>query len=249
VSTVNSHNPNPSGSRSERPSTERERFNHYSKLLRKIHNHLLPRTYVEIGVWKGKSLELADPKTMVVGIDPVLERHQPVNPEAKLFALTSDDFFANYDLRAILDGLPVDLAFIDGNHLFEFALRDFMNLERFCDKESAILVHDCDPRDQETAGRNPTPPFWSGDVWKLILCLRAYRPDLRVSVVAVPPTGLGIITSLDPASSVLADRYDEICQRFIPLAYSMLEEDRVRKLNRVSGNWEAVRTVLPARSR
>jgi hypothetical protein len=35
-------------------------------------------------------------------------------------------------VRALLGGLPVELGFIDGMHLFEFALRDFMNLERLC---------------------------------------------------------------------------------------------------------------------
>jgi hypothetical protein len=224
--------------------TEATRFNHYLELLKKIHEYLLPRTYVEIGVSVGESLLLADHRTTVVGIDPVLSRQQPVNSRAKLFALKSDEFFATRDLRTVLAGLPVDLAFIDGNHRIEFALRDFMNLERFCDKGSAILVHDCDPVDRETAGRTPTPP-WSGDVWKLILCLRAYRPDLFVSVAAVPPTGLGIITNLDPSSTVLRDRYDEIWQRFIPLDYSALEEDREHKLNRIVADWDVIRRVLP----
>ena len=45
--------------------------------------------------------------------------------------MTSDDFFASHDLAQVLGGRPVDLAYIDGMHQFEFALRDFMNLERY----------------------------------------------------------------------------------------------------------------------
>ena len=42
----------------------------YFDLLDRIHQHVLPRTYVEIGVSTGRSLTLALPGTMSVGIDP-----------------------------------------------------------------------------------------------------------------------------------------------------------------------------------
>ena len=49
--------------------------------------------------------------------------------DATIYELTSDEFFARYDLSELLGG-PVELAFIDGLHLFEQVLRDFVNLER-----------------------------------------------------------------------------------------------------------------------
>ena len=49
----------------------------------------------------------------------------------------------------------MDFAFIDGMHLFEFALRDFMNLERHCTPQSVIMVHDCYPTEREHAEREP----------------------------------------------------------------------------------------------
>jgi hypothetical protein len=217
----------------------------HAGLLRLIHDHLRPTTYVEIGVGQGHSFFRVLPETLAIGIDPNLKIEPP--PGDRLFPLTSDEFFATHDLREELGGRSVDIAFIDGWHHFEFALRDFMNLERYCDPESVILVHDCYPIDAETSIRDPYKgiPLWNGDVWKLILALKKYRPDLRTSVVDCPPTGVGIVTGLDPASRVLADHYEEICDRLIDLDYSFLDDGKEEKLNRVPNDWELVKTLLP----
>jgi hypothetical protein len=186
------------------------------------------------------------PTTLAIGIDPRPE-WQPDRSGARLFAMESDEFFAAHDLRVELGGRSVDVAFIDGMHHFEYALRDFLNLERFCDGDSTILIHDCYPNDRESSGREPVPGWWSGDVWKLIVCLKQYRPDLVISVVDCPPTGLGIVTSLDPASTVLQDSYDELCEAFMDLDYSVLDEGKEEKLNRVPNDWSLVQTLLPSR--
>src|SRR5256885_12302956 len=61
-------------------------------------------------------------------------------PRSTLFPYTTlFRSFAEHDLSKELGGRPVDLAFIDGMHLFEFALRDFVNLERYCAPGSTIL--------------------------------------------------------------------------------------------------------------
>jgi hypothetical protein len=224
----------------------------YLALLRRIHTHLLPRTYVEIGVRGETSLAQALPETLKVGIDPCLRNREPVSPFVKYFALESDEFFLQNDLRTVLDGRPVDIAFINGMHLFDVALRDFMNLERFCSNESVVLIHDCYPAAREVASREPPPEFvqeigWTGDVWKLIICLKQHRPDLGVSVVDSPPTGLGVITGLDPDSCVLRDRYSEICGTFVGLDYSALDNDKEEKLNVVPGRWDVVCKLLPTR--
>ena len=87
--------------------------------------------------------------------DPEPRLARPPAANHKIFAQTSDAFFASHDLGSELGGVPVDLAFIDGMHHFEYALRDFTNLERFCTRVSVILIHDCYPFDRETAERIP----------------------------------------------------------------------------------------------
>jgi len=120
----------------------------YPQLLARIHRHLNPRTYVGIGIEAGQCLTCALPQTTIVGIDPKPQLQYRFGPQVRIFSETSDDFFARHDLSKELGGRPVDLAFIDGMHLLEFALRDFINLEKHALPTSTILAHDCLPLDE-----------------------------------------------------------------------------------------------------
>jgi hypothetical protein len=53
------------------------------------------------------------------------------------FQMTSNDFFAAYNPRSILDW-PIDFAFLDGLHLFEYMLSNFANVECFCQRDSIV---------------------------------------------------------------------------------------------------------------
>jgi hypothetical protein len=220
----------------------------YYGLLARIHSFLKPRTYVEIGIRQGHSLRLAKTAAASVGIDPAPALEQKPRRGTQVFPMTSDEFFARHDLAQELDQQPVDLAFVDGMHLFEFALRDFANLEQFCHRDSTILVHDCYPVDRASAARERTTQIWSGDVWKLIVCLKKYRPDLRLCTVDVPPTGLGIIRHLDPGSTTLPSLLDGLYKEFVPYDYGQMESDKPRQLNRVANRWHEIKTILSAPS-
>jgi len=58
----------------------------YFRLLGRIHAHLRPRTYVEIGVAKGDSIRRVSPETRVLGVDtePAIKFKLPSN--VKIFA-------------------------------------------------------------------------------------------------------------------------------------------------------------------
>jgi hypothetical protein len=216
----------------------------YLRVLARIHEHLKPRTYVEIGVETGESLRLVSPQTRALGIDPKPVLTYALPPNARLFTETSDDFFARHDVHAELGGAPVDLAFIDGMHHFEYALRDFMNLERWCKPQSTIVFDDCFPHDRRTALRERVTAFWSGDVWKVVVLLKKYRPDLSIYTIAAPPTGVCLVRNLDPTSRVLADNLERLCDEFMALDYSFLEKDRAGKLNLFPNDWEKIRPLL-----
>ncbi|HUD65101.1 MAG TPA: discoidin domain-containing protein [Candidatus Sulfotelmatobacter sp.] len=199
---------------------------HYLSCLRKLHSVLQPRTYLEIGTRHGESLKQA--RCAAIAVDPRFELNCRVPIESMpalcLFQTPSDRFFELYDPRSILKG-PIDLAFLDGMHLMEYLLRDFIHTERACQKQSVIVLHDCVPFDYHMTRRvendpkrrnlSAYPSWWTGDVWKVLPVLRRYRPDLNVEVFNAQPTGLVVVRGLDPNSRVLADHYDEIVGEFL----------------------------------
>ena len=215
----------------------------YLDLLAQVHRECRPRTYLEIGMRTGESLALASPETLIIGIDPVPAIWKRVNADAGLFFETSDDFFEQRDVRALLGGRPIDLAFIDGMHLFEYALRDFRNVEHNAAPGSVILVHDCLPENAAMASREQTTSMWTGDTWKLVCCLSELRPDLRISTIAVGPSGLAVISNLDPESTVLDERYDEAIERFRPLEFDHVD-GRHQDVLRVVPNTQTVISEL-----
>jgi hypothetical protein len=218
----------------------------YDAVLADIHGHLRPRTYIEIGVATGKSLRLARPETVVLGVDPDPAIQDPLPANARLYRETSDHFFSGRDVRAELGGLPVELAFIDGLHQFDHALRDFMNLERLSSPAGTILVHDCVPLDRVSAQRERASGAWSGDVWRLIVLLKNARPDLRIHTIATPPAGLAMIRGLDPSSRLLSGRCEGLIEEYLRLDYAYLGADRAEKLNIVPNDWELIRRLLDA---
>jgi Methyltransferase domain len=220
----------------------------YFHVLARIHRHLRPHTYLEIGVSRGDSLECVLPETRTLGIDPQprLARAPPAN--VQLYHETSDDFFARYSPRAELGGQPVELALIDGMHHFEYALRDFINIERACSSTSVILIHDCYPLDERTAQREQVTGFWSGDIWRLQLLLREQRPDLTVRTIATPPTGLGIVLNPDPASRVLADQLDRLVAEYLAKDFGVLAGRKAEALGLLENRWPLIRDLLDRRT-
>ncbi len=204
------------------------------EFLRRIHELARPRNYLEIGVNDGRSLALSHVPS--IAVDPAFKVTVPQRVDVHLIKATSDDFFARPDpivhLRSgrnpfrnlrrgrapfahYRGGTTVDLAFIDGMHLFEFALRDFMNLERFTHWSSVIVFDDMLPRNVDEAARDRHTTAWTGDVFKVIPVLRQFRPDLTLVPIDTEPTGVLVVVGADPSSGVLKARYDEIVERWV----------------------------------
>jgi len=221
----------------------------YLRVLARIHEHLKPSTYLEIGIDQGGSFGLVGPETLALGVDPNPCLRKPPGPRQRVFAQTSDEFFEQSDVISELGGKTLDLAFIDGLHQLEFALRDFINVEKCCSADSIILIHDVYPIDATSAARERASWFWSGDIWRLILILKKYRPDLTVNVLGVRPTGLGIVQNLDPHSRVLAERQHEIIDEVLALDISVLDGRKDEMLNRVPNDWASIARLIDTRGR
>jgi hypothetical protein len=192
---------------------------YYLDFLGMLNRQLSPRTYFEIGTDTGASLERFS--CDAVCVDPTFRVERNVwapRRRSFLFQMTSDDFFRDEDLRLYFPKGP-DIAFLDGMHLFEYLLRDFINVERLCHPRSLVLLHDCLPlsaRMAERAYRGGDEDegvyqwAWTGDVWKILYAFHRFRPDLLVSYIDCPPTGLVAVRRLDPSSTVLSAGYEEV---------------------------------------
>ena len=191
----------------------------YASVLASLHAELRPNSYLEVGTQGGSSLAISQCRSLA--IDPQFRIDRDITgtkPACLLFQMTSDEFFASHDPKTFLCG-PIDLAFLDGMHHFEFLLRDFINVERHSGPGSSILLHDCIPTDSHVGRRDCADmslaehskhaDWWAGDVWKTVLILLEHRPDLEITAIPSPPTGLIRLTNLDPSSSVLSRYYNQ----------------------------------------
>jgi hypothetical protein len=165
------------------------------------------KNYLEIGVSNGH-IFFRVKSSFKIAVDPCFQFGwsrifgktllNPWNLFNRYFRETSDDFFLNH-AESTIKGRKIDLAFVDGMHEYEYALRDIENCLKYLDDKGVILVHDCNPLTKEAARSykefavdNKIHALWNGDVWKAILELRG-RKDLRVFVLDCDH-GLGVIT-------------------------------------------------------
>lgn len=188
----------------------------YLLFLAQLHDRLMFDWYLEIGCRKGDSFAPVRGKT--IAVDPFFRVGLNIigrKPALHVFQMTSDDFFATGFLAR--NDIRLGLSFLDGMHLYEFLLRDFMQAEAASDPNGVILLHDCVPFgfDMTTRDLDNLPRgAWTGDVWKLIPILQTWRPDLTLTVLDCAPTALVCVTNLSPGNRVLADSHDDIRSAF-----------------------------------
>jgi hypothetical protein len=217
----------------------------YYKVLGWIHEALEPASYMEIGVHKGRSLQEADPRTRCIGIDPAPSIEDDVPANWTIYELTSDEFFARHDPSELL-GAPVEFAFIDGLHLFEQVLRDFVNVERNSAPQGAVVLHDCIPLDAVTSSRTRTTDFYAGDVWKATLALRRRRTDLAMVIVRTAPTGLCLIRRLNSEERELEQALPAIEAEYKQLGFDYYLSHRHEMPPEIPNEQDAVRGWLMA---
>ena len=192
----------------------------YREVLSYIHLALRPTSYLEIGVETGATLRLAQTAKHIVGVDPNLAslRRDELSPQTQLYAVTSDEFFETQTLSKVFGGQPLQLAFIDGMHRFEFALRDFCNVELWSNPQTVVVVHDVLPILPIVAERERQTKFWVGDVWKALWLLAELRKDLTVTVIPTPPSGLAVFRGLNRAHRHDSVQWSRAIERYAGLS-------------------------------
>ena len=181
-----------------------------------MHSPHLFDWYLEIGCRSGDTFSPSRSKT--IAVDPFFRVEQNAigqKPALHVFQTTSDDFFASGFLEK--NDIKLTLSFIDGMHLVEYALRDLINVERNSAPHGLIMVHDCIPFTHAMTSRDldKLPPGpWTGDVWKLIPIIRRWRPDLTLTVLDAKPSGVVVLSGLNPKDDTLKQNYDAILAEF-----------------------------------
>ncbi len=202
---------------------------YYLTVLAALHRLERPHTYLELGVNRGRSLQLSSRRTLSVGVDPNPQVPAEIEERYRIERTTSDAFFGSGKAQQFFGGTPIDMAFLDGMHLFEYVLRDFMNVEQYSDEHTLVVIHDLLPSDMGAAAREPISETWMGDVWKLLLVLDQHRPDLEVCLVNAPPSGLGLVRGLNADSKVIPQAYEALLTEYGGLTFADWE-DRQREL-------------------
>lgn len=229
-------------------------FDSYLDLLDTVHRHLLPNCYLEIGVRTGGSATLALPGTKAILIDPQPKIRFSLPEHSYIEAVTSDEFF---ETRATAVGLSpgdIDLSYIDGLHVFDFALRDYFNVEKFCHAESLVLLDDCIPPNEIASRPNRETVLWAGDVWKVLAVLEEIDPSIEITLIDIEPAGLAALRRVRPDRGLSSVEISEIVARFNALDF---ERDFVqgvlarakREGRLVPPTESAVASILPDRRR
>jgi len=195
----------------------------YYDVLKGLLGSADPEWYLEIGSRNGRSLSQSTQN--YIAIDPQFDlQYHVINSAKKMFFFqqTSDNFFSSKFLQN--NGIKPGVSFIDGMHLFEFALRDFINCEATMESSGLICLHDVCPYNSPQTTRDISYMTelkrpWTGDVWKLVVILQRYRPDLKIDILKASSTGFACVSNLDANNTDLIDKYDSILEQFIDLTF------------------------------
>lgn len=141
------------------------------------------KKYLEIGVFDGFNIQkiIAPHKD---GVDPGVEGVIP--PEVN-YPMTSDQFFArlNKDIK-------YDIIFIDGLHHANQVIVDIKNALEHLNVEGVIILHDCNPPNEQIQKIPRETIAWTGDVWKAFVSFRLNNPQVN-SFTIDTDWGLGVI--------------------------------------------------------
>jgi len=109
-----------------------------------------------------------------------------------------------------------------------------------------IVLPDPIPFNAETASRERTTDFYSGDVWKASLVLRRHRPELKMVTVRTAPTGLSLVTGLDSGNRQLEEELPEIAESYRDLDFDYYAAHRQEMPEEIPNKVKAVGDWLRA---
>jgi hypothetical protein len=101
-----------------------------------------------------------------------------------------------------------------------------------------IVIDDIYPNHPLQAARIRKTQAWTGDVWKIVGALKKWRPDLKMLELDTHPTGLLLVSGLDPGNRAIDENMMAISRDLGP---EREPPDRVlRRLDALTPNRNAL---------
>jgi len=148
-----------------------------------------PEVYIELGLYSGQTFAKVQstgiPKKCI-GVDI-----NPPNIPGIIVKGTTDVFFNDLTSLYISANENVDMIFIDADHSFKSAKKDFDNSLKILNEGGVILLHDTDPEDNKLFD-----PGYCGDSYKMVNYIEQERPDLNIITLPVKEAGISIVTRI-----------------------------------------------------
>jgi predicted O-methyltransferase YrrM len=113
----------------------------------------------------------------MVGVDVV-----DMNLNGEIYIEDTDTFFTHFKEN-------IDMAFIDADHRFESAKRDFMNCFNLLSPGGIIILHDTDPEKDELFSSG-----YCGDSYKIVDYLENEFLGINILTLPLTEAGLSIVT-------------------------------------------------------
>ncbi len=186
------------------------------------------------------------PPGLTVIVDPSPVLGTPLRTNTHVFAEASERFFTERRLAALLNGQRVDLAVVNSPRRFEQALSDVLSLAKYLSLRSVVLISGTLPLDEVTQRSTREAGFHTGDLWKIVLCLKTLRPDLEMFTIATPPSGLTVIAGLGARPAALDASYHDVVARYREFPYHELRGREAELLNVVANDPQLVEALLHA---
>jgi len=187
------------------------------ELINLLISHIDAQDYLEIGVRYGRCLSCIKAPNRT-GVDPapvlheVEEKYHAGLEGVEMHVCTSDEFFAR-------TSETFDVVFVDGMHLYEFAMRDLLNSLNRLNPGGFVVAHDLCPRNAVVASRKRKSTEWNGDVWKITLDVHMNYPGIGYCVMDTD-FGLGVFWKKDDNKRFLPAWRED----FVSLPFSAYEK-------------------------
>lgn len=152
---------------------------HHSDFIVELVKQLNCNTFLELGTYDGCTIrKVSRYVKRVISVDIKDVRKKKTG---EFHLKKTDDFFNNFKEK-------VDIVFIDADHQFESARKDFENSLNILNEFGIILIHDTDPMEERLLN-----PGYCGDSYKINDWIREKYPYLDMAVLPITECGLTIV--------------------------------------------------------